>query len=588
MESARQQQVGRPSLAAHRPLPPSVTGSKGGPWYTSHTYPTKVPPEAIEPFIEASTVPGGLVADPFCGSGMTGVAAVLTGRRAALSDLSPGAVHLARNHTRRVSPEQLSEAVAALDRSWMRRTERDLYWSSVDTDDGVVQGLARHTVWSEVYECPMCASEIVLWEATEPDRPLPRDIRCDGCRWWFDRRGGVPIASVPRWITLAPESGGKLVHGDPTADALNRIDVIGRRRITRWMPTAPIDSSREMYIRSALHLRGVRTVADMFARRPSIALSRLWHRLGRVDDVAVREALQFAFTNAAWHASRMRRYNAKGGQRPLTGTLFIPQLISEPNVFEVFRHQVRQVCRLYDVLPDGEVDVNQASATDLRWLADNSIDYVFTDPPFGNNIHYADCNIVWESWLGDPTDNDQEIVVNKSRRVEDGGKTVGDYQRLLTDSFREAKRVVVKDGRVSVVFHNSDDAVWSALLDAVEDAGLRQAEVSILDKGQRSQKGYKVRRGELVPFYDLVMTFDVARRCTPRLNGAGDIAVDAVTAHLESLERSTSPQRQLDYLYSVAVGAVIGGGAKPDGLSLRAFEKLCNDRFERVGSAYYV
>jgi len=518
---------------------------------------------------------------------MTGVAAVLTGRRAVLSDLSPGAVHLARNHTRRVSPEQLSDAVAALDRSWMRRTERDLYWSSVDTDDGVVQGLARHTVWSEVYECPMCASEIVLWDATEPDRPLPRDIRCDGCRWWFDRRGGMPIASVPRWITLAPESGGRLVHGDPTVEALNRIEKIGRRRVTRWMPTAPIDSSREMYIRSALHLRGVQTVADMFARRPAIALSRLWHRIGQVDDVAVREALQFAFTNTAWHASRMRRYNAKGGQRPLTGTLFIPQLISEPNVFEVFRHQVRQVCRLYDVLSDGEVDVKQASATDLRWLADNSVDYVFTDPPFGNNIHYADCNIVWEAWLGDPTDNDQEIVVNKSRRVEDGGKTVGDYQRLLTDSFRETKRVVVKDGRVSIVFHNSDDAVWSALLDAVEDAGLRQAEVSILDKGQRSQKGYKVRRGELVPFYDLIMTFDVSARGTPRLNGAGDLAVDAVTAHLESLERSTSPQRQLDYLYSVAVSAVIGGGAKPAGLSLRAFEQLCNNRFERVGSAYY-
>ena len=50
-------------------------------------------------------------------------------------------MHLARNHTRRVSPEQLTEAVAALDRSWMRRTERDLYWSSVDTDDGVIHGL---------------------------------------------------------------------------------------------------------------------------------------------------------------------------------------------------------------------------------------------------------------------------------------------------------------------------------------------------------------------------------------------------------------------------------------------------------------
>ncbi len=587
MASASHQQVGRQSLAARQPLPETVVGSKGGPWYTSHTYPTKVPPETITPFIEASTAPSGVVADPFCGSGMTGVAAVLAGRRAVLSDLSPGAVHLARNHTRRVSTELLTETVAALDRSWMWRTERDLYWSSVDSDEGVVHGLARHTVWSEVYECLTCESEIVLWDATEPDRPLPRDIRCDGCRGWFDRKGGVPIASVPRWITLAPESGEKLVHGDPTQEALDRIDTIGHRRIKRWMPTGPIDSSREMYIRSALHLRGVRTVADMFARRPSIALSRLWHRIGLVDDKAVREALQFAFTNTAWHASRMRRYNAKGGQRPLTGTLYIPQLISEPNVFEVFRHQVRQVCRLYDVLPDGDVDVNQASATDLHWLADDSVDYVFTDPPFGNNIHYADCNIVWESWLGDPTDNDQEIVVNKSRRVEHGGKTVGDYQRLLTDSFREARRVVAKDGRVSVVFHNSDDAVWSALLDAVEDAGLWQAEVSILDKGQRSQKGYKARRGERVPFYDLVMTFNAANRRAPRLNGAGDLALDAVTAHLESLDGGAPKKRHLDYLYSVAVGAVIGGGAKPVGLSLRSFEQICNDRFERVGSAYY-
>ena len=130
--------------------------------------------------------------------------------------------------------------------------------------------------------------------------------------------------------------------------------------------------------------------------------------------------------------------------------------------------------------------------------------------------------------------------------------------------------------------------MWVALLDAVEAAGLHHAEVSILDKGQRSQKGYKVRRGELVPFYDLIMSFNATDRGVARLNGAGDLALDAVSAHLERLGGSTSPTRHLDYLYSVAVRAVIGGGAKPVGLSLRAFEQLCNDRFERVGGAFYV
>ena len=139
------------------------------------------------------------------------------------------------------------------------------------------------------------------------------------------------------------------------------------------------------------------------------------------------------------------------------------------------------------------------------------------------------------------------------------------------------------------MFHNSDDAVWSALLDAVEGAGLHQAEVSILDKGQRSQKGYKARRGELVPFYDLVMTFTPGRRGVPRLNGAGELALDVITDHLGGLNGSEhSGHRNLDFLYSVAVGGVIRAGAKPSGLSLRAFEEMCNAHLSRRGDRYYL
>lgn len=573
----------------HSSLPEYVAGGKGGPWYTSHTYPTKVPPETIIPFIEASTEEGGVVADPFCGSGMTGVAALLSGRQAALSDLSPGAVHLARNHTRRVDIEQISDTLELFDSGWMRRYERDLYQSSALTAEGSVSGLARHTVWSEVYACPSCESPVILWEVTDPGAPLGRQIHCPTCQAAFDRTSVRPRCSVPCQVAISPDGGGKLVHGALTSGATHRIEQLSRRRRRHWMPSAPIAPEREMYIRSALHLRNIRTVADMFMQRPALALSRLWQEITSVENGAVREALEFAFTNTAWHASRMRRYNARGGQRPLTGTLFIPQLVSEPNVFEVFRNQLRQVRRLYDVLPDGNVDVRQGSATNLHWIPDGSIDYVFTDPPFGNNIHYADCNIVWESWLGETTDNDAEIVVNKSRKSENGGKTIDDYQRLLAASFRETRRIIAPGGRVSIVFHNSDDAVWAALLDAVESADLHQAEVSILDKGQRSQKGYKIRQGELVPFYDLVMTFSSSAAASPRLNGAGDLALHVVSEYLTTLNgREASTKRNLDYLYSVAVGGVIRAGAKPVGLSLRAFEHLCESNLSRVGSCFYL
>src|SRR5436305_1606802 len=43
--------------------------------YDAHTYHTKVPPNGIAQLIEYYTQPGDTVLDPFCGSGMTGVAA---------------------------------------------------------------------------------------------------------------------------------------------------------------------------------------------------------------------------------------------------------------------------------------------------------------------------------------------------------------------------------------------------------------------------------------------------------------------------------------------------------------------------------
>jgi hypothetical protein len=63
--------------------------------YNAHSYHTKVPPAAIAAYIEHYTNPGDIVLDPFCGSGMTGVAALHAGRNALLSDLSPAAVHIA-------------------------------------------------------------------------------------------------------------------------------------------------------------------------------------------------------------------------------------------------------------------------------------------------------------------------------------------------------------------------------------------------------------------------------------------------------------------------------------------------------------
>ena len=586
-----QRRTGNPRAGV---VPSAVASSKTSSAYRAHSYPTKIPPEAVVPFIEASTSPGAIVLDPFCGSGMTGVAAMRVGRSVLLSDLSPGAVHLARSHTTRLDPERLTAALAEFDRSWMLARERSLYGVRCPTCQSA--GITRHVIWSDVFLCPGCGCEVVAAQvAGDGDGNVPRTLVCPACGGRVRRAGEPATGSRPVRMSVACGAACRTLQTSPiTPEAEALLDLIALQREEHWVPTTPIEVEREMYKRSALHLRSVKTVADFYLDRSKRALAELWFRINQVASRDVREALRFAFTNTAWHSSRMRRFNARGGQRPLTGTLYIPQLVAEANVFEVFRNQVRQAGRFYaDAGFDNEslAVVRKSSAADLNWIPDDSIDYIFTDPPFGSNIFYGDCNLVWEAWLGDVTVVREEIVVNRSRSPEEGGKTVDDYGALLEASFVEMRRVLRPGSRASVVFHNSDDLIWTAMLAASERAGLRQIEVSLLDKGQRSMKGYRGRAGfELVPFYDLVITFAQTSARAPELTGVGDAALDAIREHLAEADRRQeplgSPIRSLEYLYSVAIGNVIREGRVPLGLSFRSFEEIASDHFARAGNQF--
>lgn len=579
---------------ASRAVPRTASASKGSNAYQVHTYPTKVPPAAIEPFILASTEPGATVLDPFSGSGMTGVAAQNTGRRAILSDLAPGAVHLGHNHTHPVAPEALAVAMTALTKA-LSKLEVEIYQSDCPTCGRTE--ILRHMVWSDIHLCEKCGSELRVWDQTDENGGSSRTLTCQ-CGHTQSRSGVSGVVSKPAEKAVACTSCRKLQRGDVAPNDFALLATVERKRLSKWLPSEPLGPDREMYRRSALHLRSITNVSDFWNKRSRLALSALWDAIGNLDG-DVRSALRFAFTNTAWHATRMRRYNARGGQRPLTGTLYIPQLVAEGNVFEIFRHQVAQISRFYANHPalhsdDLQVLARRSSATDLSWLPTGSISYVFTDPPFGANLFYGDCNIVWESWLGDVTDLEQEIVVNRSLPTDAGGKTIDDYERLLSDAFAEIKRVLAPGARASVVFHNSDDRVWSALLGATDRAGLAQTDVSLLDKVQRSMKGYRGRSGaELVPFYDLVITFQPGPRAPMgHLNGAGEIAMDAIRTHLKTLPRADGEeiqqQRSLEYLYSLSVGAVIGTGHEPKGLSFRALEHILRQNLLAKGRHFYL
>ena len=123
--------------------------------YGTHAYHTKVPPSAIVEHVLRHTELGDLVIDPFCGSGMTGVAAAITGRRAFLNDLSPAACHIASNYTRPCPPAAFREAVDRV-LSDVGEQVSSMYTSTVDGAPASVE----YVVWSDIRACPCCQHEI--------------------------------------------------------------------------------------------------------------------------------------------------------------------------------------------------------------------------------------------------------------------------------------------------------------------------------------------------------------------------------------------------------------------------------------------
>ena len=101
-------------------------------------------------------------------------------------------------------------------------------------------------------------------------------------------------------------------------------------------------------------------------------------------------------------------------KRPLNAqnqTYYIAPVYFEWNVFDLYGRKVNAVVRANDALFDDgdlfsterlrDVSYEIASAEKLAHLDNGSVDYVFTDPPFGSNIFYSDMNLFQEAWLGE-------------------------------------------------------------------------------------------------------------------------------------------------------------------------------------------
>lgn len=570
----------RGPVDARQPSRDEIRGTKGSLAYRTHSYHTKVPVEGLVGLIEHYTSPGDVVVDPFCGSGMTGLAAVLSGRHAVISDLSPAAVHISRNYCTPADPvlvQMAGEKVLGV----LAAVERSLY--------GLADGTIEYTVWSDVFACPDCGDEISFWSAgvDQEAGSVRSEISCPIGHGPFAKRNLEWLRTVPVQTNVSVP-GGKRRQVAEIADPGPTLEMIRRAEIPFWYPKMPFEPWREMW-RGQHRAMGVATAADFYTDRNLWALGALWHEVAEIEDDRIREALRFVFTSVVNRASRRYQWHPSRPTNVLSSTMYIASLNYEFNVFSMFRRKLVTAVALYEQIwrAPGSCEVHRGSATDLSWIPDESVDYVFTDPPFGSNIFYGDSSFLWEAWLGESTDLAAEAVVNKRLPSELGGKAIGGYEALIAGAMGEIGRVLRPKAWASLMFHSTDDAVWSAIQRSVEDTGFKIEAAVVMDKGQASFKALRhEHRGERVANFDLVMHLQPGDRSPAPGPVPADTRSEVCRELREHVATAPPSKRTTPWLHSVVMRWLLANRADLEGWNFRSVEALCGELFARDGNAW--
>ena len=553
-----------------QPMAIDVSVGKTDKLYKAHGYHTKVPHLAIVPSILHYTVPGDIVLDGFCGSGMTGVAAQWCGlappaykralevewrrsglsaprwgaRRAILSDLSPAATFISSNYN---LPFDVSEFLQA-GKKLLSDLERQYKWMyETSHPETNAKGTIDFTVWSEVFICPNCGAHNVFLESEKVSTDGERDrIKCADCgalakkesmdiaQEHFVDHGNVSWRPKRVPVLIQYRLGKQKYTKKPDQHDLEVIEQIAAQGLPAEFPIHIFRESKT-YKEGRMRTTNTRALHHLFLPRAATAISALWSLAVAERDPRLAHMLKYFVEQAIVGLSVVNRYSPSHFSqvnRNLNGVLYVGSQHSECSPWYVLDGKLDRIAgafREFRVSTAGAF-IGTSSSSSIQ-LPDESIDYVFVDPPFGFNIFYADLNAAVEQWHGVVTSLKEEAVIDQY-----GGKDLIVYERSMRKIFQEFYRVL-KPGRwMTVVFSNSQSSVWNAIQVALQQSGFVVAEVSTLDKKQGSFKQVTSRTAAK---QDLVIS---AYRPTQgvedsfrRRGGTTDTAWDFLDAHLRQL-----------------------------------------------------
>lgn len=512
-ESPELKKLRKDDFEVKDPYASDVSEGKNNPIYNAHSYHTKVPHPAIMRYILHYTQPGDIVLDGFAGTGMTGVAAQMCGncdidlknkieaefekleykkpvwgtRHAVLGDLSPVASFIAYNYNTPVNAKRFELEAKKI----LSEVEKECGWmyETRHTDGSI--GKINYVVWSDVFICPDCGGEIVFYDAAvdKEKGEVKEEFACSNCgakhtkkqvskamQTVFDKAMNKTIQqskTVPVLIQYV-DAKGKKHEKKPDDFDFELIKKIENTDIPYWFPKDVMCEGREAHRNDK---DGITNVHLFYTKRNLWILSAIRDRINDKNKVLnVFDSIDTFLT------SKLVRYNqGKRGNGNLAGTLYVPSLIAESNVFKLFSGKLDDFIKVYIDLQNQ--NLTSITSAENSQLSDNSIDYIFTDPPFGANIDYSELNFIQEAWLKVKTNNKEEAIENDTQN-----KGLLEYQNIMQKCFAEYFRVLKPGHWMTVEFSNTAANVWNSIQLALNRVGFVIANVSSLDKQQGSFK----------------------------------------------------------------------------------------------------
>ncbi|MCL2039462.1 MAG: type I restriction enzyme HsdR N-terminal domain-containing protein [Bacteroidetes bacterium] len=361
-----------------------------------HGYFTRQAWNVVQKYIKNYTQPGDLVLDPFGGSGITAVEALMTERKAINIDLNPFAVFLVDSLIAPVSTDELANAFENVKKEYLKK---------------------------------------------EPK--TKKDIA----------------------ITLKKHKGCKVLH----------------------LPKGS----------------GVPTTDKLFSKEQMAKLSLLKSIIKKQKNKNIKKTLMLMFsglvtkTNLTYHSSTSRGRNAGNTSAfQYYGYRIAP---NPSNITELMPNFELRYKRISAAKKDIEYYINKdtieniknikGTATDLNFIEDESVDYIYTDPPYGKNIAYLDLSMMWNAWLDlEVTEKDYKLEAIEGGNL---NKSKDEYKDLIAKSIKEMYRVLKFDRWLSFVFAHKDPAFWHIIVDTAESCGFEYAGAVSQNNGQTSFKKRK-------------------------------------------------------------------------------------------------